>query len=167
LVGPKPMASNIDDVVDTPEDAIVTISRLHSAVPSQVRPVPPVATLSVLAVSSIVLLNEAIRVLPDRLEPPGPGVLDADVPGPARACRDLLPHVIIVDGINPGRARSSASGLHGVRARPRAAKKTAVLGLPPGVDDDCLTLADNVEVPPPHRRLDGFADGRHVLETMI
>jgi hypothetical protein len=54
-----------------------------------------------------------------------------------------------------------------VKARDGAAQETAILGLPPGIDDYCLALADHVEIPLPHRGLDWFTHGRHVLEVMI
>ncbi len=62
------MPGHVDDVVDSTQDAIVAVGRLQSAVAGHVRPVAPVTALSVLAVARVVLLDEAIGVLPDRLK---------------------------------------------------------------------------------------------------
>ncbi len=69
--------------------------------------------------------------------------------------------------MNARHARPRASRLHRVERRDRAAQETAVLGLPPSVDDDRLALAHDVVVPPPHRRLDGLAHCGHMLEAVI
>src|SRR5262249_47257810 len=67
-LGPKPMPGPVDDIIDSTKDAIIAICRLQSAVAGHVRPVAPVTACSVLAVARVVLLDEAIGVLPDRLK---------------------------------------------------------------------------------------------------
>src|SRR5207245_4849268 len=121
----------------------------------------------VLAVSRVVLLDEAIGVLPDRLEYAGPGVLDADVAGAAGARRNLVAVVVIDDRMDAGYAWPRAPGLHRVKGRHRAAQESTVLGLPPRVDDHRFALAHHIVVPPPHRRLDGLAHRRHMLEVVM
>src|SRR5262249_12415510 len=51
--------------------------------------------------------------------------------------------------------------------RLRAAEETAVLRLPPRVDDHRLSLADDVVVPTPDFWLDRLAYRRHVLEVVV
>ena len=67
----------------------------------------------------------------------------------------------------PRHAGPGAARLHRIEGRLRAAEKAAVLGLPPGVDDDRLALADDVVVPPPDFGLDRLADRGHVLEVVV
>ena len=70
-------------------------------------------------------------------------------------------------GIDPGHAGPRAPGLHRVDRRLGRAEESAVLRLPPRVDDDRFLLADDVVVPLPDVRLDGLADRRHVLEVVV
>src|SRR6516164_1727142 len=68
LLGPKPMSGDVDDIVDSTQDAIIAICRLQGAVAGHVRPIAPVTARSVLAVARVVLLDEAIGVFPNRLK---------------------------------------------------------------------------------------------------
>src|SRR6266852_5995746 len=77
------MPGHIDDIVDSPEDAIVTVGRLQRAVVTRVWPIAPVTTLPILAVTRVVLFDVPVGVLPDRLKCAWPRVLDADVSGTA------------------------------------------------------------------------------------
>src|SRR6266511_5338291 len=88
---------------------------------------------------------------------------------PARPERGGIsfPASFIDDRMNAGNAWPRASRFHRVKRRDRAAQEPAVFRLPPGVDDDRLALADDVVVPPPHRRLDGFAHSGHMFEAMM
>src|SRR5262249_14415020 len=79
LLGAEPVAGHVDDVVDPTKDAIVTVLRLQGAVIREIGPVPPILAVWVLAVSLVVLLHEAIWVLPNLREVPGRGIRDADV----------------------------------------------------------------------------------------
>src|SRR5260370_9922150 len=69
--------------------------------------------------------------------------------------------------MNARHARPRASRFHRVERRDRAAQETAVLGLPPSVDDDRLALAYDIVVPPPHRRLDRLAPRGPVLDAVF
>src|SRR5262249_44157892 len=95
-----------------------------------------------------------------------PGVLNTDISSPAGAWRNLVAHLVIDDRMNARHARSCTSRLHRVQGWHRAAQEPPVFGLPPSVDDGRLTLAHDVVVPAPHRRLDGFAHRGHMLEVV-
>src|SRR5206468_5724247 len=110
--------------------------------------------------------HEAFRMPPHGLEDARPRVADADVAGLAGAGRYLLAGLVVDHGIDPEHAGAAAAGFHGLQGGQRAAEEAAVLGLPPGVHDDRLTLADHVAVPAPHLRFDRLADGGHVLEPV-
>src|SRR5665648_446409 len=167
LFGAEPVPGDVDHVVDPAEDPEVAVGRLHGPVARHVRPVAPVLAILVRAVLLVVGLDEPLGRAPDRLEAPGPGVADADV---ARPAASRLEHVAVL-GIYPAiydeDARPAAARLHRLQCGQGAAQETAVLGLPPGVDDGCLALADTFAVPAPDLRLDRLTDGRHVLEAVV
>src|SRR5205823_4002619 len=133
----------------------------------EIRPVAPVLAVLVLAVALVILRDEAVGVAPDRLENPRPRVADADVARLAGPLRDLVALIVVDNRVNAGNRRAGAAGLHRSQCRDRAAQKAAVLGLPPGVDDDCLALADDIVVPAPDLGLDRLADCRHMLEMVV
>src|SRR5207244_5152132 len=64
-------------------------------------------------------------------------------------------------------AGSGAPRLHRIEGRDGRAQESAILGLPPRVDDDGFPLADDLVVPPPRLRLDGLPDRGHVLEVIV
>ena len=97
---------------------------------------------------------------------PGPRVADADVAGPAAARGDLVAVLVVDHRVDAEHARSAAAGLHRLQGWQGAAEESAVLGLPPGVDDDRLALADLVVIPAPDLGLDRLADRGHVLEVV-
>src|SRR5260370_16527707 len=127
------MPGYIDDIVDSPEDAIVTVGRLQRAVVTKVWPIAPVTTLPILAVTRVVLFDVPIGVLPDRLKCAWPRVLDADVSGTAGPWWNFVAHLIIDDRMNAGHTRSRASRLHGVNSRHPPPQETPLLRLPPTV----------------------------------
>src|SRR5262252_3806369 len=157
----------LGDVINSTQDAIVAVGCLQSAVAGHVRPVAPVATVPILTIPRVVLVDVAIWVLPDRLKRARPGVLNTDISSPAGAWRNLVAYPVIDDRMNARHARSCTSRLHRVQGWHRAAQEPPVFGLPPSVDDGPLTLAHHVVVPAPHRRLDGFAHRGHMLEVVI
>src|SRR5712692_9643305 len=161
------MAGNVDDVVNAAEDPVVAILRLHRAVARHVRPVAPVLAFRILAVARIVLPHEASRVLPDGLKAAGPRIAYADVAGLPRSGRQLLALVVVDDRMDAGDPGTRTAGFHLVDCGDRAAKKPAVLGLPPGIHDHRLALADHLVVPLPDRRFDGLAHRGHVFEAIV
>src|SRR5262249_20839198 len=167
LLGAEPVSGYVDHVVDAAQDTIVPVRRLHRPITGHIGPVAPVATLPVLAVAHIVLVDEALRVFPDRLESARPRVLDADVAGAARARRDFIAEGVVDDRVYPGPPGPRPPRLQGVKCGEGAAQEATFPRLPPGVDDPRLTLADDVEVPPPYGRLNRLTHGRHVLEVVI
>ena len=160
------MPGDVDHVVDPTDDAEVAVGGEDGAVVGEVRPVVPVLALGVAAVLLVVGVDEPLGLSPDRLEDSRPGVADADVAGATAPRLDDLALLVIDDGIDPHDPRPAAAGLHGVDCGQGAAEEAAVLRLPPGVDDHRLALADDLVVPAPDLRLDGLADGRHVLEVV-
>src|SRR5262245_22143236 len=68
FLGPEPVPGNVDDVINSTQDAIVAVGCLQSAVAGHVRPVAPVATVPILTIPRVVLVDVAIWVLPDRLK---------------------------------------------------------------------------------------------------
>src|SRR5207244_3573478 len=130
-------------------------------------PVVPVLALTVSVVLRVVGLHEPLWVTPYGLENARPGVANADVAGSAAAGRDRIALLVVDHGEHAKHPRTAASGLHRLEGGERAAEEPAVLGLPPGVDDDRLALAHDVEVPAPDFGLDGLTNGGHVLEVIV
>src|SRR6516164_11543700 len=69
--------------------------------------------------------------------------------------------------MNAGNAGPRATRFHWMNSRHRAAQESAIFRLPPGVDDGRPTLANDIIVPAPHRRLDGFAHRGHMFEAVV
>ena len=161
------MSSDVDHVVNAAEDAEIAVGRLDGSVAREIRPVAPVLALLVPAVLLVVGLDEALVLAPDPLEDAGPRIPDADVAGAAAPRLDDLTLLVVDHGIDAEDARPAAARLHRLERRQRAAEEAAVLGLPPGVDDDRLAFADRLVVPAPDVRLDRLAHGRHVLEAVV
>src|SRR5205085_12153633 len=115
----------------------------------------------------VVGLHEPLGLAPDSLEDPGPRVTDADVAGLAAAGLYLIAVFVVDHGVDPEYPWAAAAGLHRLEGGQRAAKEAAVLGLPPGVDDDRFALAHDLVVPAPDLRLDRLAHCRHVLEVVV
>ena len=97
----------------------------------------------------------------------GPRVADADVARLAAALRHLVAVLVVDRRVDAEHAGAAATRLHRLQGRQGAAEEAAVLGLPPGVDDCRLALADLGVVPPPDLGLDRLAHGRHVLEAVV
>src|SRR6266545_5545514 len=167
LLGSQPVPGHVDHVVDPAEDPEVAVGRPNSTVTGEVRPVAPVLALPVPAVLLVVGLHEPLRLAPDRLEDARPGVTDADVAGAAASGLDLLALFVVDHGIDPEDPRAAAPGLHRQQGGQGAAQEAAVLGLPPGIDDDRLALPDGIVVPAPDVRLDRLAHRGHVLEVVV
>src|SRR6266498_1500667 len=167
LLGPEPVAGHVDDIVHPAEDPEVAVGCLDSTVAGEVRPVAPVLALLVAAVLLVVGLHEPLGLAPDCLEDPGPGVADADVAGTAAPGLDDIALFVVDHGVDPEHPRAAAAGLHRLQGGQGAAQKAAVLGLPPGVDDDRLALARGVVIPAPDIRLDRLAHRGHVLEVVV
>src|SRR5712692_8492145 len=143
------MPGHIDHVVDPPEDAEVAVGRLDRPVACEVGPIAPVLAVLVPAVLRVVDLHEPLGLAPDRLEDAGPGVTDADVAGPATPGLDHVSLFVVDHGIDPQDPRTATPGLHRLKGGEGAAQEPAVLGLPPGIDDDRVALADDVVIPAP------------------
>src|SRR6516164_9124087 len=90
-----------------------------------------------------------------------------DVSRAAGAWRNLITLFVVDDWVDAGHPWPGAPRFHGVKGRHCAAEESAVLGLPPSVDDNRFALAHHIVVPPPHRGLDWFADCRHMLEVVM
>ncbi|GBE21803.1 hypothetical protein BMS3Bbin01_01155 [bacterium BMS3Bbin01] len=167
LFGAQPVTGDVDDIVDSTKDPEVTVGCLDGAVARQIRPVAPVLAVFVPAVPLVVDLDESVGLFPDRLEDARPRVADADVPGPAASGLDSVVVVVVDHRVDSEDPRAAAARLHRLEGRQRAAEEAAVLGLPPGVDDDRFSLADDIVVPAPDVGFDRFADRRHVLEVVV
>ncbi len=153
------MPGHVDHIIDAPQDPEVAVGGQHGTVAGEVRPVVPVLAVRVLVVLPVVGIHESLGLAPDGLEDPGPWVADADVAGPAGG--DLVAVLVVDDRVDPERRGAAAAGLHGLE------EEAAGLGLPPGVDDDRLALADLGVIPAPDLGLDGLAHGGHVLEVVV
>src|SRR5439155_6368112 len=165
LLGPEPVPGHVDHVVDAPEDPEVAVGRLDGAVAREVRPVAPVLALLVPAVLLVVGLDEPLGLAPDRLEDARPRVADADVARSPASRLDDAALFVVDHRVDAEDAGPAAAGLHRLQRGQGAAQKAPVLGLPPGVDDGRLALADHVVIPAPDVGLDRLADRRHVLEA--
>ena len=167
LLGAEPVPGDIDDVVEPPEDAEIAVLGLHGAVAGEIGPVAPVLAVGVLAVFGVIGVDVALPISPDGLEAAGPGVADADVAGDARSRRDLLGVIVVDHRMDAGHGGAGASRFHRLQRRQGRAQEAAGLGLPIGVDDDRLALADDIVIPLPHQGLDRLAHRRHVLEVVV
>src|SRR5262249_50409411 len=154
LLRAEPVAGDVDHVVDAAEDPEVAVGRLERAVAGEVGPVVPVLAVRVSVVLGVVHIDEPLGLSPDRLHDSGPRVLDANVARAAAAGGDLVRVLVVDRREDTERARAAAAGLHRLQAGQRAAKETAGLGLPPGVGDGRLALADLGVVPAPDLGLD-------------
>src|SRR5699024_3605228 len=131
----------------------------------EVGPVTPVLAVLVLAEALVIGAHEAFRIAPDGLHHARPGISNADVAGLAGI--QLIAVIVVNYRLDARQGRAGTARLHVVYARYRAAQDAAGFGLPPGIHDDRLVLADGMVVPAPGLGLDGFADGGHVLEVEI
>ena len=98
---------------------------------------------------------------------PGQGFWMQMLPARLAARRDHVADVVVDDGVDARHPRPGAARFHGLDGRHGAAQEAAVLGLPPGVHDGRLALADDVVIPAPDFGLDGLAHRGHVLEVVI
>src|ERR1700730_9796777 len=161
------MAGDIDDIVYAAEDAIVSVSGENGAVGSIVGPVAPVLALRILVVLLVILRHEALGISPNGLHDAGPGIANTDVAGHVRARFYLVPFLIPNYRIDSQGGRTGAPGFHEIECRLGSAQEAAGFGLPPGVHDDRLALAHDLVVPLPDLRLNGFANGSHMLEAVV
>src|SRR4029077_11323789 len=104
---------------------------------------------------------------PDGLEDAGPRVTRHDVAGLTAALRDRVAVLVEYREVDAERGRAAAARLHGEQAGQPGADEAAGLGLPPGVGDDRLALADELVVPPVDLGLDRLADRGHGLEVEV
>src|ERR1019366_5084918 len=167
LLGPEPVPGHIDHVVNAAEDPEVAVGSLHRPVAGEVGPVTPVLAVRVLVVLAVVGVHEPLGLAPDGLEDARPRVADADVAGLAASRRHLVAVLVVDDRVDAEDAGPAAAGLHRLKGRQGAAEESAVLRLPPGVDDRRLALADLGVVPAPDLGLDRLAHRRHVLEVVV
>ncbi len=160
------MAGDVDDVVDAPEDAVVTVRSEHGAVGGVVWPVPPILAVRVGVVFLVVVVDEALRVAPDRLHDAGPRIANTNISGGASSGQNFLAVFVPNHWIDAEACGSRAPRLHRVESRLGGAQESAGFGLPPGVDDHGFPFADDLVIPAPDFRLNRFADGGHMLEAV-
>src|SRR6266849_362192 len=158
------MASHVDDVIHPAENSEVSVFGEQRSVPGKIGPVAPVLTLRILAVLLVVLPDKAVTVAPDGLKDPRPGIPDADVSRLFGTGGHLLGVFVVNDGINSEHARPGAARFHGIQGRLRAAEETAILRLPPSVNDHSFPFSHDVVIPPPNLRLNRFTHRGHMLE---
>ena len=80
---------------------------------------------------------------------------------------DLIAVLVEDDRVDAERGGPAGARLHRLEGGQGAAQEPAGLGLPPGVDDDRLALADLGVIPAPDLGLDRLAHGGHVLEVVV
>ena len=98
---------------------------------------------------------------------PGHGLRATMLPGLAAALGDRVAVLVEDREVDAERGRAAAARLHGEQAGQPGADEAAGLGLPPGVDDDRLALADRAVVPAVDLGLDRLAHRGHVLEVVV
>src|SRR5208283_2631065 len=103
------MAGNVDDIIDTSQDAVVTIRGKHCAIGSVVRPVAPVLTLRILVVLFVVIADEAVRIAPNRLHDSRPRITNADVARGMVSGDELVSFFVPDDRINSQASRARAT----------------------------------------------------------
>src|SRR5260370_38088128 len=125
------MASHVDNVVDAPEDAVITVCWQDGAIGGVIRPVAPVLALRVLAVLLVVLIDEALRIAPDGLHDAGPGISNTNIPRCVGAGFNFFSLLVPDHRINSECGRTRASRLHGIQSRLCGAQEAAGFRLPP------------------------------------
>src|SRR5208337_3639908 len=167
FLGAEAVAGDIDDVVHAAENSVVAVGRKDGGVGGVVGPIAPILALRILVVFLVVLTDEAMRVAPDGLHNARPGITDADVARGMVSGGDFLTFFVPDDGIDAKAGRTCAAGLHGVECGLGGTEKPAGFRLPPGVHDDGFAFAHHFVIPAPDFRLNGLADGGHVLEAVV
>src|SRR6202035_3485888 len=161
------MACYVDNVIHASENSEVAIRGLDRAVTGEIRPVTPVFALGVLVVLAVILRHKAVAIAVDGLKDSRPGISNTYISGLAGTAFYFFAFFIKDHRIDPREGWSSAAWLHRIDGRFGAAKETAGLRLPPGVDDDRFALADNLVIPLPDLRINRLAHGRPVLEMAV
>src|SRR5215470_1404449 len=167
FLGAEAVAGHVDDVVHAAKDAVVAVSGNYRAIRGVVRPILPLLALGVPTILRVILTGETVGVAPNRLHDAGPGITDANVSRGVGASFDFLSILVPDDWVNSQHRRARAAGLHGIEGRLRRAEEPASFGLPPGVHNYRFAFANDVVIPLPDFRLDGFADGGHMLEMVV
>src|SRR5580704_2314088 len=161
------MPGHIDDVIDASQNSEVAVHGQHRSVRRKIWPVMPVLAAGILAVFLVVLRYEAVAIAPNGLHDSGPRIANANVSRLARAGMHFRSRFVDDDGINPWHTGASASRLHGIKRRFRAAQEASVFGLPPGVTNHRLAFADCVVIPTPNLRLNRLAHRSHMFEMVV
>ena len=142
------MARDVEHVVDASGDTeVATVGAAHRAVASQVH--------GAAHFLREVALFEALRVVPDGADHRRPGALDDQ--NAAGAVGNVVAHFVHDGGHDAGQRQSAASGHQGRGARQRRHHVAAGFGLPEGVHDGALFMADVLVVPHPGFGVDGLA----------
>ena len=145
--GAEAVAADVEDVVHAAGDPEVAVLVAAGAVAAEVHAgdVAPVGLLV------------ALRVAEDAAEHRRPRLADDEQ---ARlALRNFLAVAVDDGGVDAEDGERGAAGDGGRGARQRAEHVAAGFGLPPGVDDGALLVADDLVVPAPGLGVDGLADG--------
>src|SRR5207245_7815534 len=155
------VTGDVDHVVNTAEDAVVAVGRLHRAIAAHEGPVAPVFAAGIPVVLAEVRLDVAVGVAPNRLHDARPRIADADVDGPPGALGHFGAGFVIDDRMNSRRGGTAAARLHRVNRRHGGGEKAAGLRHPPGIGDHGFPLAELVVIPAPCLRLDRLATGAY------
>src|SRR5437870_8159785 len=75
--------------------------------------------------------------------------------------------LVVDDRMDAWHGGTSTAWLHGLQCWHGAAQKATGLGLPPGVHNDCLALANDFVIPQPHFRFDRLTHRGHVFEVVV
>src|ERR1039458_1002211 len=161
------MARYVDHVIHASQYSEIAVHGQHVSGRRKRGPVAPLLAVAILAIFLVILSDESFAIAPNGLHDPGPRIANDDVARLPRSCRDFLVVLVINRRIDSRHAWARASRLHRIKRGFRAAQEAPVLRLPPGVDNDCLALADGLVVPAPDLGLDGFSHRGHVFEMVV
>src|ERR1700719_2415417 len=112
LLGAEPMARDVDDIVDAPENSVITVSGQYRAIGRVVRPVAPVFALRTLVIFFVVLIDEALRIAPDGLHDARPRIADTNISRVAGTRSDFLAVLIPNDRVYSERSGARATRFH-------------------------------------------------------
>src|SRR6202030_4432025 len=90
LLGAETMSRDVDDIVDAPENSVITVSGQYRAIGRVVWPVAPVFALRALVIFFVILIDEALRIAPDGLHDARPRIADTNVSGVSGTGRNFI-----------------------------------------------------------------------------
>ncbi|MNH07350.1 hypothetical protein D3C79_667410 [compost metagenome] len=148
------MAGNVDHVIDTPGDPVVTIGIAAGTVAGEV----------IAGHRLEVGVDHALMIAIDTTDLPGPAGLDHQQTG--TGAFDELALFVQQHWLYAEHGLGGTAGLERLRAGQRGEHDAAGFGLPPGIDDGAALLPDFLEIPLPGFGVDRLADAAQQAQAL-